>query len=520
MSGTPIPITSILPDEEPQGAAPDFEALFEALVPAIKEGSTLQRPLGRQKYCLLGEQRQGVPHRVSGLVIDFPEDHGGEVIGALLGGCDHGSYRHAGGRRVLLPLTEVVPPSVAQRAASALPALLPGARISYKRFEQPAGDAESLAPFLRVTGVRFNARGFLALQAQHALASKAPRVSSYAPEAFARLRRRAEGLEKPAPVPWPSLAKLLGGGMYPGMYALTGGTGSGKSQMVLQIGLYAAMSGFPVLYIGLELGKPGVIARISGLLTGHKWSGLYLGQDLTVLHNVERAVTPMLANLPFHTEFGDSHGWSYDRLRARCEQLVAAYEHLLRDADGQPVGPPIIILDFLQIVSSPEGAGRTEAIRERIARAAYAARGVARDLDAVVILVSSASRGSYESLGNGRYEPPPKKKGEEDQGWSRGKEIPASSFIDVGKESGEIEYGADVAMALVTEKAPTTPCPPGMSAVHIALAKGRAVRPGWVSLDFDGCSFHELSIGKSPHPVVGPDPVSGPPADPLDLSVG
>ena len=516
MSGNPITITSMEPGKEPETVAVDFMALFEALVPAIKGGNRPLRALGEQVYCSPGTVHNGIPHRVSGLVIDFPQDPGGEAIGALLGGCDHGSYRHGEGRRVLLPLTEVLLPEVAQRVISMLLPVFPaGTRISFERFEQPAGDAESLAPFVRVTGVLFDPRGFLATQAQHALASKAPRVSSYAREAFARLRRRAEGLEKPAPVPWPSLAKLLGGGMYPGMYALTGGTGSGKSQMVLQMGLHAAMHGFPVLYIGLELGKPGIIARISGLLTGHKWSGLYLGQDLTVLHNVERDVTPRLANLPFHTEFGDSHGWSYDRLRARCEQLVAAYEHLLRDADGQPLGPPVIILDFLQIVSSPEGAGRMEAIRERIARAAYAARGVARDLDAVVILVSSAARGSYQPLGNGRYEPA-KKKGDEDLGWCRGKEIPASSFIDVGKESGEIEYGADVAMALVTEQAPTTPCRPGMSAVHIALAKGRAVRPGWVTLGFDGCGFHELPA----QPPLGQQTPSAPPADPLDLSVG
>ena len=518
MSGNPITITSMEPGKEPETVAVDFMALFEALVPAIKGGNRPLRPLDQQVYCTLGSVQNGVPLRVSGLVIDFPNDVGGEATAALLGGCAHGSYRHGEGRRVLLPLMETLTQEVAHRVVSALAMLLAACQITFERFGQPAGDAEALAPHLDVQGTHFNARGFLAQQAQHALASRAPQVGTYSTAAFDRLLRRADQREVPVALPWPSLAEQIGGGLWPGLYVLVGGTGDGKTQMALQMAVCAAQNKFPVLYISLELAKTDITARLAGLLTSQMWSDLYLGKDREQIARTKELVEPMLAGLPLHSEFGESYGWSYKNLRERCEQLLAAYEHLLRDTDGNPVGPPLIILDFLQIVDSPAGE-RLESMRERIMKAAYAGRAVARDLDAAVLLISSAARGSYEKMGQGRFGPAAK------DAEGLGPEIPPITFIEVGKESGEIEYGADGLMSLVTEKRLTTPvikCPPGMTPVHVALAKGRAFRPGWVTLGFDGCRFHELTIqtGGPPQSSVGPDPVSGPSADPLDLSVG
>lgn len=518
MTDSPINITVEGPEGSPEATASTFGQLFKALVPAIEGGVTAVRLLGQQVYCTLGTVHEGVPHRISGLVIDFPVDPGGEATGTLLGGYDHGSYRQGEGRRVLLPLMEAITPEVARRSVMGLTQFFPsGSRISYERFEQPTGDAEALAPSLSAQGVRLNVRALLASAARHALASHAPNVSMYSNAAFDRLLRRAEKREAPVPLPWRSLNEKLGGGLWPGLYILVGGTGDGKTQMALQMGVCAARHRFPVLYISLELGKTDITARLSGLLTGQMWSDLYLGKDREQITRAREKTEPILAGLPLHTEFGESYGWSYKNLRERCEQLVAAYEHLLRDADGNPMGPPLIILDFLQIVDSPEGA-RIESMRERIMKASYAGRAVARDLDAAVLLISSAARSSYEKMGEGRFLPSP-------NGQGLGAEVPPITFVDVGKESGEIEYGADGAMSLVTEKRlarPRIQCPEGMTPVHIALAKGRAVRPGWVTLGFDGCMFHDLMVTTEATSQVasGPQPPVDLPANPLDLSVG
>jgi predicted ATP-dependent serine protease len=66
-------------------------------------------------------------------------------------------------------------------------------------------------------------------------------------------RRRARGEEKPVPVPWPSVAREIGGGLWPGCHVLVGNTGTGKTQFALQLALHAAEQGVPVRYVGFDL---------------------------------------------------------------------------------------------------------------------------------------------------------------------------------------------------------------------------------------------------------------------------
>jgi replicative DNA helicase len=312
-------------------------------------------------------------------------------------------------------------------------------------------------------------------------ALKATRVGAFLDAAFDRMMSRAEGRERPIPTPWPSVNTALGGGLWPGLFILVGNTGSGKSQWALQVAVDAARRGTPVLYIGLELGKVDLVARLAGLVTGRRWSRLFLGngEDPTTELSQVRKMDAVreLAAMPFHLEMGPPMGWSYDGLAASMATMRELYPEL----DGPGSRPILVVLDFLQLVSSPEGA--REDIRERIGRAAYAGRAVAREYDASVLLVSSTPRENYALL-EGREVKGKDGKVVGGPGLGKGN---AARLVGLGKESGEVEYAADAVMVLAREEyAPTTG-----SLCWLAVAKGRAVTPGWTSMAFDGGRWTE-----------------------------
>jgi len=317
-------------------------------------------------------------------------------------------------------------------------------------------------------------------KAERLEALKATRVGAFMDAAFDRMMSRAGGRERPIPTPWPSVNTALGGGLWPGLFILVGNTGSGKSQWALQVAVDAARQGTPVLYIGLELGKVDLVARLAGLVTGRRWSRLFLGngEDAPAELSQVRKMDAVreLAAMPFHLEMGPPMGWSYDWLAASMATMRELYPEL----NGPGSRPILVVLDFLQIVSSPEGA--REDLRERIGRAAYAGRAVAREYDAAVLLVSSTSREHYATL-EGREV---KKEGRVVSGPKNGTGN-AARLVGLGKESGEVEYAADAVLVLAREEyAPTTG-----SLCWLAVAKGRAVTPGWTPMKFDGGRWTE-----------------------------
>jgi replicative DNA helicase len=303
------------------------------------------------------------------------------------------------------------------------------------------------------------------------------RVGSFMDAALERMERRHAGTERPIPLPWASMTEALGGGLWSGMYVLVGNTGSGKSQLSLQIAVEAARARTPVLYIGLELGRMDLTARLIGLLTPVPWSYLYLGKSVQTpsLRTKYAAELEELRRLPFHLELGGPFGWSY----ADLEPRVRVMRDLYPEPDGPGSRPMLVVLDFLQLVSSPEG--EREELRERIGRAAYVGRKVARDYDAAVVLVSSTSRDNYSKLDAAV----PGKDGK------AADDPPLAALVGLGKESGEVEYAADAVLALRRQAWVGTTPPSDGSTVRVAVAKGRAVTPSSIELRFNGTRFSE-----------------------------
>lgn len=309
--------------------------------------------------------------------------------------------------------------------------------------------------------------------------TQARTLSALLPAAFARLRRRQSGEEDPIPLPWPTVAEPLGGGLRPeGLHILVGNTAAGKTQWCLQTAIHAAQQGVPTLYVALEAGEVEFVARCLGLVAETHWSRLYRGQHDGLERLIEQHA-PTLEQLPLEVLLPPPHGWNYDDLDAEVERLRTAHPE---QTPGDT--PLLVVLDFLQIVGAHDPH---QDLRERIGRAAYVGRGVARKYNAAVLLASSTARENYLLL-TGR------KRGksgvEQDKENQLGKG-PANRFIGLGKESGEIEYAADTVIVLTQEPWPDKTAPPGGTVCHLALAKIRDDQPQWVELRFDGRSFTE-----------------------------
>ncbi len=299
-----------------------------------------------------------------------------------------------------------------------------------------------------------------------------PSLGSFLDNSLHRMKARAQGWEKPIPLPWPNVATALGDGLWPGLHILVGNTKSGKSQFALQIALHACMKAeIPILYIGLELGPLDLVARLLGLHAHRKWSRLYLGQGgIEEIEEIKKKYADQLRVLPFYLEVAPPYGWDYTRIQPLAETMVAKYNK-----------PPFLVLDFLQLVQSPQGI--REDLRERISRAAYACRAVARDLNATVMAVSSTARENYATL-DGR-----RKNGSNSE-TILGQGSP-TRLVGLGKESGEMEHSADSVLVLTREPWQDNLPPPEGTHVWLAVAGGRAITPSWVELRFDGGRFSE-----------------------------
>lgn len=299
-----------------------------------------------------------------------------------------------------------------------------------------AGDFDMRADEL-LRGVADSVRGLTAEEA----APSSQRVGFLLEPMFARFKARASGEEKPVPVPWPDLAALWGGGLWPGAHVLVGSTGTGKTALQLQLALHAASEGVPVLYIGLELGELDLVARLVALLDEARplksagIEGVHASEILqgkvpaARLEALETAAFSRLSELPFELEMGDAHGWDYMQLTPRVQALRERYKL----AAGAPV---LVVLDYLQLVSSPEG--KREDIRERIGKAAYQARQVARNCSAAVLVTSSTAR-SNDTLLKTWGKAWPNATGEV----RKGEDVGLWDLVGLGKEAGEVEYSAD-----------------------------------------------------------------------------
>lgn len=209
------------------------------------------------------------------------------------------------------------------------------------------------------------------------------------------------------------LDKILDGGLYPGLYILGAVSSLGKTTLSLQIADNIAIGGADVLIFSLEMGANELISKTLSRLTYQlstrpKTSreinkGAYSPEETEIINKVRKT----------YLSYGDRI-YIYEGIgNIGAEEIKEAVERHIKLTGKTPV----IVIDYLQILA-PYELRATD--KQNIDKSVLELKRLSRDYKTPVIGISSFNRDSYNTA------------------------VSMQAF----KESGAIEYGSDVLIAL------------------------------------------------------------------------
>lgn len=225
---------------------------------------------------------------------------------------------------------------------------------------------------------------------------------------------------------FPSLDRALGGGLYPGLYVFGAASSVGKTTFMLQIADNAASSGRQALFFSLEQSRFELMAksvsresflycRENHLSTANALSSLdvsdggrqggFGGTKRLVMENAFGRYEKYAKNLFLYEGRG---GMSPEDIKDHVRKFMTFM---------RPAAPPLVIVDYIQILS-PGGGKMSD--KQAMDRNVTALKQLSGDFDLPLLAVSSFNRMSYSQ--------------------------PVS--MEAFKESGAIEYGADILAGL------------------------------------------------------------------------
>ncbi len=327
------------------------------------------------------------------------------------------------------------------------------------------------------------------------------RIGVVAAAALASSERRMIGTELPAPVPWTHFEEALGGGLWPGVHVIVSGTGAGKSTLCTDIALHAAKEGHHVGYVSLELDENQIGHRFIGALTGTWFSKFTTGRQTPDEHREAKIAAGKLEKLPIFIETAGPRGWHAEELTDLWEDMREGLPAKETATTAEPYRTPVIIVDYLQLVTAKED-GRSE-IRERVGQAAYAAHRLSTQYGAAVVLVSSISRDNYPLVGENnkaRHDQHVKAERRPNGKDADGKDlylhdlVNSDALVGLGKESGEVEFAATSVTTMV--KVPRFVGDGGQAHRVLMLAKNRLGETSWTGLCLSEGTFKQADQGK------------------------
>lgn len=230
---------------------------------------------------------------------------------------------------------------------------------------------------------------------------------------------------KPISTGFPELDKKLGGGLFEGLYFIGAISSLGKTTLVCQIADQIAIEGRDVMIFSLEMSHEELvvksISRLSGLIAATEKIGTGMKGLTTrdLLNGVRNEWTPEELNLinaafsiygtfasNIYIEQGNGD-ISVKHIRDQVEKHTREFKR-----------KPIVIIDYIQLLAPYSERYTTD--KQNVDKTVLELKRLSRDLGISVIGISSLNRQNYKD------------------------EISMTAF----KESGAIEYGADVLIGL------------------------------------------------------------------------
>lgn len=258
--------------------------------------------------------------------------------------------------------------------------------------------------------------------AEKAAALEAHNASS----AAERLKDFIDGIKDGAntsytPTGFSELDKELDGGFYPGLYILGAISSLGKTTLLLQIADQIAAAGYDVLYFSLEMAASELISKsisrhtyklcngyksnaktARGITTASRYQN-YSQTEKTLIKDAIAAYNAYAGKLYIYEGIGDIGVEA-------IKQKVAEHKELTGNT-------PLVFIDYIQILA-PYDMRASD--KQNTDKAVLELKRLSRDFKTTVIGISSFNRDNYST------------------------EVNMAAF----KESGAIEYGSDVLLAL------------------------------------------------------------------------
>lgn len=211
------------------------------------------------------------------------------------------------------------------------------------------------------------------------------------------------------------LDKALSGGLEQDrLVVLLGAPGSGKTTFANQVATFAADAGRAVFYVTSEDVPMTLLSKTIARIGQIDYSAVQYGwsSHKAQINNAfqDYATLPSARLVRYLDATG---GTTLDTIAEQAQAHFDAHK-------AQTTGSPIIVVDYLQRLARGENLGRD--LRDSITHYCMQLRAMAVDLHATIILLSSMNRASNYSN--------------------------TSSVIAAAKESGDIDYTADVIMAI------------------------------------------------------------------------
>lgn len=213
------------------------------------------------------------------------------------------------------------------------------------------------------------------------------------------------------------LDDALDGGLRRGLYVMGAISSMGKTTLTVQIADYIARSGRPVLFVTIEQSARELVCMSVSRMMGESD---FKASSREIMSSERRGAWR-----------GGMHGALLDAC-ARYTEEIAPNLRILEGTNQPSVGqigtvaramsehdgiPPVVFIDYLQLLAAP---GERDSEKQATDKNIMALRQLSRDARTPVFVISSLNRASYSGC------------------------IGMDSF----KESGAIEYGADVLLGL------------------------------------------------------------------------
>ena len=317
-----------------------------------------------------------------------------------------------------------------QRAAEDLKALgVPFMIANYSLDAYPEDQRKDANDFLRgnLTQLTADIEANIEELERLANAEKAAALEAHnANSAKERLKDFVDGIKESAntsyiPTGFSELDKELDGGLYPGLYILGAISSLGKTTLLLQLADQIAAAGYDILYFSLEMAASELISKTisrltflncqgntqnaktaRGITTASRYQN-YSQAEKDLINNALTQYAGFEGNIIFYEGIGD----------IGAEQIKqAAAEH--KELTGVT---PLVFIDYLQILA-PYDMRASD--KQNTDKAVLELKRLSRDFKTPVVAISSFNRDNYTT------------------------EVNMTAF----KESGAIEYGSDVLLAL------------------------------------------------------------------------